>query len=342
MNTILKQSAVRGTDSEDKRFRSAVLRLTAYYAMGAFFILAVFSILVYVLFVRALPEPDMHDEYVETLASATSEPVPHELAEHLMEVLLLTDAALFALVLALGFILSRATLAPLQASYVRQKRFIADVTHELRTPLSVLRSGSDYLLARERSSEEYRSFVEIVRNESRHLSDMTDDLLLLARTDEQKARPFAKVDLSAIVTRECAHLRLYAAENDVSVVSDAVASDCVVDGDESQLTRLLKNLLRNAIDYNTIAGTVEVTLGRVNGTIELVVRDTGIGIPPEALESIFERFYKVDHARTSGQSGTGLGLAIVQNIVRTHGGSIRVKSTVDVGTTVTVVLPVAQ
>ncbi len=341
MNNTSKRSAGQGIDSGDRQFTNAVVRLTLYYTAGALVLLGLFSVVIYALFIRALPPfEEMSDEATEvSIVRSEVQHIPEELGEHLVDVLLIADGILLVLVVAIGYVLSRATLSPLQAAYLRQKRFFADVAHEFRTPLSVLRTGSDFLLGRERAVDDYRSFIEIVRDESRHLATMTDDLLLLAKADNRIAHMQEPIDLSTLVHHTCEHMRFYADSKNI-LLGDTVEPNISVVGNGLELKRVVMNLLRNAIDYNKTSGSVAVTLAHTNTQAILTVQDTGVGIPAEAREAVFERFYKADQARTATDGGgTGLGLSIVQSLVRSHGGTIHLQSTIDVGTTVTVTIP---
>ncbi len=342
MNDTLKQSAAPDTGSDHSAFSRAVLRLTAYYALGAFVIVAVFTALVYFLFIQQLPVADVHEvTAADQLMDVRDVPTAHELRENLMSVLLTADLALLALSIVLGYVLSRATLAPIERAYLRQKRFIAEAAHELRTPLAVLTAGASFLGGSTRSVAEYREFVGVVKDESGRLSALANDLLFLARRDEGAVPRRDAVDLSALVGEQCAFMQLYAKPAGVELIGQ-VAAGLTVTGDADHLARLVVNLVKNAIDYNRTGGSVQVALAAAGTDAVLTVRDTGIGIPAEAQQAVFERFYKVDPSRGGMSKGAGLGLAIVKEIVAEHGGTVTLESTEGEGTRVTVRVPVAQ
>jgi signal transduction histidine kinase len=330
------------TASNDKRFGRATWRLTLYYTLTASIVLVVFSALIYFLFIRVIPNsPEPHGLIdLHGLADLFGEPPTHELREHLFSVLIVTDSILFLLIVVAGFVISRATLRPIEKVYARQKKFVAEAAHELRTPLSVLTAGSSYLLSKERTREEYQVFTEVVNQESRHLTSLANDLLFLARSDEQVVYTHTEIDLSHLVADVTAHMRIYTEEKGLFLNVTYEPAQIIV-GNEEQVRRLIMNLLKNAADYNVQNGTIKVTLERIQQSVVFTVRDSGVGIPEPETKRVFERFFKTDHARTAGSSGAGLGLSIVLEIANAHHATIELESEVGKGTTVTVRFPIA-
>ncbi|HEV2472575.1 MAG TPA: ATP-binding protein, partial [Chthonomonadales bacterium] len=191
-----------------------------------------------------------------------------------------------------------------------------------------------------RSAEEYRKALEANERAADRMNRVIQDLLLLARSDTHRLdlqiRPTRVVDvveqsLDALGPAEAFRVEV-----------QEIAPDLSVRGDSVQLVRLLTNLLQNSVRYTPAAGRVTVAARRSGQEVALVVEDTGIGIPPEHLPRICERFYRVDSARARGEGGTGLGLAICQSIAEAHGGRLTIVSHVGKGTVVTVSLPAAQ
>ena len=219
----------------------------------------------------------------------------------------------------------------LQTSFEQQTRFTADASHELRTPLSVILAHADLALTRERSPEEYRATLETCRNASRRMKSLIDGLLTLARFDSDAAElQFVELDLEPLV-RECIELvRPLAAERKITMDADLKPS--ITRGDRERLSQVITNLLTNAIRYNRDGGQVQVTVASENGAAVISVSDTGIGIPADELPRIFDRFYRVDKARSRSDGSSGLGLSISQTIVNSHGGTIVARSEPDVGT----------
>jgi heavy metal sensor kinase len=225
----------------------------------------------------------------------------------------------------------------LAGAFARQSQFTADASHELRTPLAVIRTNAELALNKERSIDEYKAAIKTCLQASRRMSGIVDGLLALARADAGTEVPKREMRLDQLVTEVVESLQPLAKAQNVTVSCEAQPVKFV--GDVEGLGRLVNNLVGNAIKYNRPGGSVNVTLHPDKGGIELNVSDTGIGIPEEDLGHIFERFYRVDKARTRTTGGAGLGLAICQSVVDAHGGTIVVQSKNGSGTTFTISLP---
>ena len=223
----------------------------------------------------------------------------------------------------------------------QQRQFAADASHELRTPLTIIKGDLDVLLRRQRSAEEYEEVVRDVDEEVTRLGGLVEDLLTLARADSgqaELAREFVYLD--ALVDETAAGVRRLAEAKGV-VVETRLAPDIAVVGDPVRLRQLVVNLLGNAVKYTPTTGRVRVTLGAVADQARLDVADSGIGIAPEDLPHVFDRFFRADKARARAEGGTGLGLAIARWCAETHGGRIDVRSRPGEGSVFTVWLPLA-
>lgn len=237
----------------------------------------------------------------------------------------------------LGTILN-AMLERIERAFEQQVRFTADASHELRTPLAIVMSHAELALARERTPDEYRAALEAALRSSRRMKLLVEELLTLARSDAGRLKlDLAPVDLRRVVEESVALLTPLAEEHNVRL--SARAAEARVTGDANRLSQVVTNLLTNAIMYNRPEGDVTVTTAVADSEVVLTVTDTGIGISQEDLPHLFERFYRVDRARTRERGGSGLGLAICQGIVSAHGGSISITSQVDTGSTFTVRFP---
>ena len=221
----------------------------------------------------------------------------------------------------LGAVLN-ALLARLERSFAQQRQLVADTSHELRTPVSVIRSEADVTLSRERTADEYREALDIIRSESVHLTRLIEDVLLMARADAQQL-PLQPVDfeLRDVVEDAARSMRTLAAAKSVALTA-ATDGAMPMRGDPELLRRMLVNLLDNGVKFTQPGGRVEIATRKDGGRIIIAVRDSGTGIPAEAQPHIFDRFYRADPARTSG-TGSGLGLAIAKSIAEMHGGDIR-------------------
>ena len=254
---------------------------------------------------------------------------------------LLIMAAALAVFFLISLFLSRWALRPVERSWKQQRQFIADASHELKTPLTVLLADADILLAHpDDTIASQRKWVEYMQDEAGRMRELVEDMLFLARSDSSSDREQIRqsVALSDLCSNCLLSFEPVAFERGAQL-TDAVEPDVTVPGDESQLRRLIAILLDNACKYCGEQGTVTLTLRREGSRAVLSVRNTGDPIPPEALPHLFERFYRADSARARGTGGYGLGLAIAAAIAESHKGKISAASTAAEGTTFTVTLP---
>jgi heavy metal sensor kinase len=227
----------------------------------------------------------------------------------------------------------------------RQQQFVADAAHELRGPLAAVRSSLEVAISHERSTDEYRETLAEVLDEACNLSKLSNDLLTLAEaSDDTRPRPAERVDLAAIA-RQSVAMFTAAAEDRGLAIELAAGDPTIVFGDAPQLRQVLGNLIDNAIRFTPAGGSIGVTV-RADAAAEaamLTVVDTGLGIPPQHLGHVFDRFYKVDPARSQDQGSRsgGLGLAICKAVIERHAGAISVASTGGAGTTVTAQIPLS-
>jgi two-component system, OmpR family, sensor kinase len=235
-------------------------------------------------------------------------------------------------------------LSRLEALFHTQRRFIADVSHELRTPLTTIQGNVDLMCRGAADDPQARQEVtEAIQSEVARMSRLVSDLLLLAQADsgvQLKAEP---VELDTLLLDVYRQARLMTDDVEVRL---GYEDQAVVLGDPDRLRQLLLNLVDNALKYTPHGGRVTLSLQRDDNWVRVAVADTGIGIPPEALDPgaeglppIFRRFYRVDKGRSQAQGGTGLGLSIAYWIAQAHGGRIAVESTVGKGSRFTVWLP---
>jgi heavy metal sensor kinase len=229
----------------------------------------------------------------------------------------------------------------LQSAFERQGQFTADASHELRTPLSVILSQAELVLSRPRSGEEYQKGFEVCRQASLRMKSLIDSLLLLARFDSGEPEvEWQPVELDRLGVDAVELLQPLAEERHVTMRCQS--EPVTVEADPEQLYQLITNLLTNAIRYNRTDGRVDLEIASDGRFAIIRVIDTGVGIPPGELPRIFDRFYRVDKARSRAEGGCGLGLAICQTIVETHHGQISATSLPGSGTTIEVRLPLCQ
>jgi signal transduction histidine kinase len=222
----------------------------------------------------------------------------------------------------------------LEAAFERERRFVADASHELRAPLAVLRAEVDLALRRPRDSEEYRCAIESIATETQRLETLTDELLAAARSDVD-ARGRERLDAAAIAAEVGERIRVAALERDICVVVDT-GRQMYVDAHRATLERALLAIAHNAIQHAPNGGTIRLDVREFGGDIKIAVRDDGPGFSHDALAHATERFWRENGARTRG--GTGLGLTIADTLVNANGGRLDLDNSTDGGAIVTIAL----
>ena len=223
-----------------------------------------------------------------------------------------------------------------------RQEFVSNVSHELKTPITSMKVLADSLISQnDVPMEVYQEFMEDIAKEIEREDKIITDLLSLVKMDRTAADlNITEVDINVLVELIMRRLRPIAQKRDVEVVFESLRPVTAA-VDEVKITLVISNLVENAIKYNTEQGWVKVTLDADHQFFTLVVEDSGIGIPEESLDHIYERFYRVDKSRSREIGGTGLGLAITRSAILMHRGSIRVESVEGVGTTFTVKIPLS-
>jgi two-component system, OmpR family, sensor histidine kinase SenX3 len=224
-----------------------------------------------------------------------------------------------------------------------RRDFVANVSHELKTPATSLRLLAESLEETiDEDPAQARLFAAQLKKETERLSQLITDLLDLTRLEsEERVENPVPVDVRGVLMTVLAHMRGAARKKNITLQWKRFgrAAQYTVRGDETQLTSMFTNLVDNAVKYTPPGGRVEVTGGFEGSEVVIRVSDTGIGIPEGKLPRIFERFYRVDKARSKETGGTGLGLSIVKHVAENHGGRVAVESTPGEGSTFTVYLP---
>jgi two-component system phosphate regulon sensor histidine kinase PhoR len=219
-----------------------------------------------------------------------------------------------------------------------RRDFVANVSHEFKTPLTSIRGYAETLLSGAlQDGKNAQDFVRIIERNAQHLETLVTDLLTLARLEAELPASMERMNVRAIVEDQLNSRRTLLSERALRVVNDCPAVE--IDADRVRLTTAISNLIDNAIYYNRPEGEIRVTASNEAGMFHLSISDTGLGIPAEEIPRVFERFYRVDKARSREFGRTGLGLSIVKHAIESQGGSIVVSSRIGAGSTFTITLP---
>ncbi|HVM60619.1 MAG TPA: ATP-binding protein [Verrucomicrobiae bacterium] len=256
---------------------------------------------------------------VDQIASKAEQITQHNLSERLP--VARTADELEHLSLSLNRMIAR-----LEDAFLNSKRFVADASHELRTPLTAMRAELESVASDSRLTPELRETFGSMLEEVDRLTRIVEQLVTLSRLDAGEAQvEWVEFDLGDLAVTTAEQMSLLAEDKGIKVTSD-VKQHVIVEGDRARLKQVVVNLLDNAIKYTPEKGAVHLRVARDNGHAVLEVFDNGIGIPDEALPHVFDRFYRVDKARTRDPGGAGLGLSIVKSICTAHGATVTAHS----------------
>ncbi len=227
----------------------------------------------------------------------------------------------------------------LQTSEQKRRQFVSDASHELKTPLASIKLLSDSILQNDMDSDTIREFVGDIGTEAERLNRMSQKLLSLTRIESREDGQCEIIYMAPTIRRVVRMLDAIAQKNDIKITLD-LENDCQIRILDDDLYQIAFNLVENGIKYNTPGGTLLIRIHQTENCGVLTVQDSGVGIPPDAIDHVFERFYRVDKARSRKSGGSGLGLSIVRNMVERNGGSIRVESSVGIGSAFIVSFPI--
>ncbi len=231
-------------------------------------------------------------------------------------------------------------LGRIEESFEQQQEFIQNASHELRTPIAIALTNIEVQEMDETPTvEEYRELTQTIKASLERMNAVNNNLLLLSEGNNPKMS-FAPVDINTILNELIRETTNTASKSNITISPELSDKPIIINGDIMMLRQCFFNLIENAIKYNKENGTVTVRSFTDAMNASVIVSDTGIGIPKDALPNIFRRFYRVDKSRSRQKGGSGLGLAIVERIVSLHGGTIHVESELDKGSSFTVILPI--
>ena len=280
------------------------------------------------------------DGYVIAFTDANAE---QTIMRNLLIILSLVALAALAAAFLISLFSANKSIKPVEESYNRQKRFVADASHELKTPLTTINTNADVLLSHEDSTiKEERKWLDYIKNETERMTKLTNDLLYLARLDhDEESVMLTPVSFSQAAESVILLMEAVVFEKDIKMTYD-ITPDLTVKGDAEQLHRLVMILLDNACKYTPPKGEIEIRLARDASDAVFTIRNSGGGISEEARKHIFERFYREDTSRARESGGYGLGLAIAHAIVQSHKGNILVDSEKNGFTRFTVKIPLVK
>ncbi len=329
-------------------FRSAVFKLTAVFLAIVMTITIGFSAILYNLAVQELQQ-GFQNQYIRWL----TEYAPYGLrqpgnpaaelaarSQHILTQIVYANIAVFVLTGIASYLLARRVLRPIERAHEQQKRFTADVSHELRTPLTAISMDSEVtLMDKQASKQQLRQTIESSLEEARRMESLVNNLLQLASLEANQLRTeFSRVSTKEISESAITMVARSADMHGIRIVSDL--KDYHVLGSETSLVQLVVILLENAIKYSPEGSTVHIQSSASGHTATICVKDSGMGIPHDALPHIFDRFYRADTARSPKEhNGFGLGLSLAKLIADLHNAEIVLNSTPGKGTEALILLP---
>jgi signal transduction histidine kinase len=258
--------------------------------------------------------------------------------DQLRNILIVINGISFFVIPAISWYLAKKSLAPVKRAHEKQKQFVSDASHELRTPISIMTGEIDVALTKIRPVSEYQSILKSNKEELTRLTSLVENLLFLAREDQQNtASLLDTVDITDLLSTLIVQLKPLYIKKHLTVYFQPAEESIVINGNLPLLRQLFFNLLDNAIKY-TNKGEITITLNNDGKYTKVSIKDTGIGISKEHQTQLFDRFYRVESAR-SEIKGYGLGLAICQAVVKRHGGNIVVNSMPHKGSAFIVTFP---
>ncbi len=329
----------------DKQYKTTKFKLTLLYFVIVFAIVAFFSIIIINIqfdqFNR-IEQARAHDiQRLGYLDSPETDPflsVIDNAKDSILARIFETDAVILLISALLSYYLAGKTLEPIEEAFEKQKQFIADASHELKTPLTAITTEAEVLLNTERTNEQYKGFTKSVLEEAQRLTQLTIQLLQIAKTDNNKMKlMYEDVNLEDLIRTEGDKFTPIADTKTITLIYHKPVNPPIIFADKHRIIQLIDILLDNAIKYNIEGGQIDLSTKSTKNAIKLIITDTGIGIPKEQVDKIFDRFYRITNDRHN--RGFGLGLSIAKEIVNEHKAKIEVESVENKGTTIRVIFP---
>jgi signal transduction histidine kinase len=326
------------TNNQADEFFKARLRLTFYYSLTAIVILGGSSIILYNTILLNFSQSILQDRRIDP---AISKIIIDRTQDILLNRFLTIDIVLMFFIIVLGFFLTHKTLKPIKFNMQKQKRFIADASHELRTPTAVVISGLEVALSNKKLDfSSAKKTLEDTLDEIRELSELSNNLLDISKYDmPSENTKYEPIQIDEKIKRIVEKNKILAKLKEINIETK-IQSEAIILGNKIELSRVFYNILDNAIKYTPYKGKITVT-GKIKSNKYIITtRDNGSGISKEAIDKIFDPFFRGDKARTT--NGAGLGLTLSKRIIESHKGTIEIKSEENKGTNVIISLPLAS
>jgi signal transduction histidine kinase len=317
-------------------FLIARLRLTFYYFITAVVILGGSSILLYNTILSNLTRSILESRIDQNVSQA----IIDNAQDILLNWFLIINAIIIFIIVILGFLLTHKTLEPIKINMQKQKRFIADASHELRTPTAVIISGLEVTLNNKKLDFSIaKKTLEDTLEEMREFSKLSNNLLDISKYDTSTNIEYEPININILIKDIIEKNKNLALSKKIKIETK-IESEATIQGNKIEITRVFYNILDNAIKYTSDEGSVNISDKIISNKYVLTITDSGVGISKEIINKIFDPFFRGDVSRNT--SGAGLGLTLSKKIIENHKGTISIKSQINKGTSVIISLPISS
>ena len=335
MKQALKQFTAWAINLQNNVFKKARVRLTFYYTLVVVVIIGLFSVALYFTLIQ-----NIKGHVLESVVDEDAQTeVINDTANDLQMIIIIIDGLVLVLIGYLSYMLSGKTLKPIAKAMEAQKRFSAEASHDLRTPLAIMQTDIEVTLNNKNENiKQYRKTLESNLEEVKKMSTLASNLLLMARTEEGLLKTdMVSIEVASFVEKIILKFKKQAEAKNIklSFMSEKINPIKI---SPNYFERAIQNIIQNAINYTVNGGSINVIAKQENQHILIRIDDTGVGIKESDLPHVFNRFYKASHSRND-TSSSGLGLPIARQIIEQHGGTITIKSKEGVGTSVFISIP---
>jgi signal transduction histidine kinase len=322
---------------KNNHFLYARLRLTILYTIVTMTIVILFSLALFISLDRN--SRSLIDDDQSELVTIQNHKFRSGI-EDIENTIIYIDFFLLFLISGLGYLIAGKTLNPIKKNIEIQKRFLADASHDLRTPLAIMKSESQVLVqGNSQNINEYKQVVKSNIEEINKMTNLVEDLLLIARNESIRSKTISNedIDLQKLIEKLISRMKSESNKKNIIITIEGTVTSSIK-GNANNLERAIQNILQNAINYTPNGGKITVSLIQEKDSCSIKVSDTGVGIKESDLPYVFDRFYKAEHSRNDA-SGSGLGLPIAKQIIEQHSGTIKIASKPNNGIEVIILIP---